>query len=716
MELSKRLEVICGMIPPCEMLADIGTDHAFVPIEAVRRGRAVRSLACDVVPGPLERAGEHIDRSGLGDRIETRLGDGLRPLAEGEADCILIAGMGGRLILRILGERRDISESVPVLILSPHTDVPEVRRSLRDFGRRIESEAMVEEDGKFYTVMRTVPAGTERELPELTERECLFGPVLLRERPEVFLKWLKNGMRKTEELIRSLSETESGRTEKVLSEKTRYLMLLREAFDDTEDGGNTMKTLGSSAYLAAEKPYLQKLLDELLKEYDYVSVLGTDVQAKSYSVSGQGIRIARDTRFTKRGSVVRVRKDGKNAEYSFNHIDDNEIPVIVKKIREELKTMADRLPEGLTVMERGCDGEEKISFVKGTEYELHPEELGDEKIIDGLKKIRETGKARNGKILDCMASANYQEVHKIFLSKNKDLEQNILMTCGAIMAMARRDEEVKDNYRPYSILGGAEILSKMEADVPDLIDVTVELLDCVPMIPGEYDCVCPPDVTGMIVHEAFGHGVEMDMFVKDRALAKKFIGEYVASPMVTMHDGATAWNECGSYFFDDEGTIPCDTIVIDKGILKTGMCDALAADSLGIPGTGNGRRESYERKAYTRMTNTYFEGGHDTVEDMVKSIDYGMYLECPTSGMEDPKNWGIQCMVSFAREIKDGKFTGKIFSPIVLSGYVPDLLKSITMMSETPELCGSGMCGKGYKEWVKVSDGGPYMKARIRLG
>ena len=84
--------------------------------------------------------------------------------------------------------------------------------------------------------------------------------------------------------------------------------------------------------------------------------------------------------------------------------------------------------------------------------------------------------------------------------------------------------------------------------------------------------------------------------------------------------------------------------------------------------------------------------------------------------MEDPKNWGIQCMVNIAREIKDGKLTGSVYSPIVLTGYVPDLLKSISMMSDEVKLSGGGFCGKGYKEWVKVSDGGPYMKARIRLG
>jgi TldD protein len=101
---------------------------------------------------------------------------------------------------------------------------------------------------------------------------------------------------------------------------------------------------------------------------------------------------------------------------------------------------------------------------------------------------------------------------------------------------------------------------------------------------------------------------------------------------------------------------------------------------------------------------------------MIKSVKYGFLLENPSSGMEDPKNWGIQCMVNIAREIKDGKLTGRIFSPIVLTGYVPDLLRSVSAMGRDVRLGGGGYCGKGYKEWVKVSDGGPCMKARIRLG
>ena len=86
------------------------------------------------------------------------------------------------------------------------------------------------------------------------------------------------------------------------------------------------------------------------------------------------------------------------------------------------------------------------------------------------------------------------------------------------------------------------------------------------------------------------------------------------------------------------------------------------------------------------------------------------------SGMEDPKNWGIQCMILSAREIKNGKLTDNFYSPIVLTGYVPDVLKNISMISKNVELTGSGACGKGYKEFVKVSAGGPYIKTKARLG
>ncbi|MBO4819755.1 MAG: TldD/PmbA family protein [Firmicutes bacterium] len=467
-----------------------------------------------------------------------------------------------------------------------------------------------------------------------------------------------------------------------------------------------------SNYIVSNKPVFRKLQQALSEKYGYASVLACDGRQQNFSVSGSGTGISDGDMFGKRGFVARVHNGKAYAEYAGNEISEESIPEIVGIIEGKLASMADFWDRYDTPVLK----EEKMEFIKCTEYEIHPEELGDEKIIAKLSELREKTKALDERIIDCMTRLSYQYYNKLFLSDNKDLEENVLWTNGSMVVLASRGEELKDAYKSFSVLGGAEIMDEMEGYGPRLVKTCIELLDSEPMIPGEYECICSPETTGMIVHEAFGHGVEMDMFVKDRALAKSYMGQQIASELVTMRDGAASAKEVASFFFDDEGVLAHDTLVIDHGKLVSGYADAVSAARLGVEATGNGRRESVERKAYTRMTNTFFEGGTDKLEDMIASVKYGMLLQDPSSGMEDPKNWGIQCMVSIAREIKDGKLTGRIFSPCVLTGYVPDLLKSISMMSEKVELGGGGACGKGHKEWVKVSDGGPWIKAKIRLG
>lgn len=472
----------------------------------------------------------------------------------------------------------------------------------------------------------------------------------------------------------------------------------------------------SSQYLNQVKPLLKELLNSLLEEYSYASILAADSKGKSYSVSKSGTVIKEDSLLSGRGFVAKVYDGNSYGEYSFNEITEGSIPDILYNIKYSLIPLKESLPEGITESQYGELLDEPNVFKESTEYIQNPEELGDEKIVTFITKLSEEGKHFDDRILDCTVRCNYQQYHKLFLSKNKDMEQNVLWTTGSVIVMASRGEEIKYYFKGYSNLGGTELLEEMKGDIKSVAQITLDLLESESIKPGEYDCICTPEVTGMIVHEAFGHGVEMDMFVKKRALAEKYIGEYVASPLITMHDGAAAAKEAATYFFDDEGVPAQNTVIIEKGILRRGISDSQSAMYLNTKPTGNGRRESYERKAYTRMTNTYFEAGKDKIEDMIASIKDGFLLENASSGMEDPKNWGIQCMVNMAREIKDGKLTGKIYSPIVLTGYVPDLLKSISMISDTTVLSGGGFCGKGYKEWVKVSDGGPYIKAKIRLG
>ena len=134
----------------------------------------------------------------------------------------------------------------------------------------------------------------------------------------------------------------------------------------------------------------------------------------------------------------------------------------------------------------------------------------------------------------------------------------------------------------------------------------------------------------------------------------------------------------------------------------------------GILRTANGRRESVHRKAYARMSNTFFTPGASTQQELLESLEDGVVLRNTLNGMEDPKGWGIQIWALYAVEYKHGKPTGRIFSPVAITGYVPDVLADVSMVSGDFELTG-GSCGKGWKEIVPVTSGGPYLRTRCRL-
>lgn len=153
MRLSRRLEEVASFVREGGVVADVGTDHGYIPIFLVKENKVPSAIAMDVRKGPLERAEEHISEYGLEDRIQVRLSDGLEKLKPGEADTVVIAGMGGELIIRIMKQGEHMWKSVGQWVLSPQSELAEVRRFLAESGFRIEKETMLYEDGKFYTIM-----------------------------------------------------------------------------------------------------------------------------------------------------------------------------------------------------------------------------------------------------------------------------------------------------------------------------------------------------------------------------------------------------------------------------------------------------------------------------------------------------------------------------------------------------------------------------------
>ena len=192
MKLSKRLQTIADFVKKGAVVADIGTDHAHIPIYLIKNNIISRAYACDINAGPLEKAKENINYYGV-KNIELRLSNGLEKLKTDEADTFIIAGMGGELIIDILDRGQGFFDKKNTFILSPHTKIEEVRNYLLRKGLKILKEDMCIDEGKFYTVMEAVYMG---KTFSYTKGELLFGKYLIDNKNPVLFEYLKKEKQK----------------------------------------------------------------------------------------------------------------------------------------------------------------------------------------------------------------------------------------------------------------------------------------------------------------------------------------------------------------------------------------------------------------------------------------------------------------------------------------------------------------------------------------
>jgi TldD protein len=261
-------------------------------------------------------------------------------------------------------------------------------------------------------------------------------------------------------------------------------------------------------------------------------------------------------------------------------------------------------------------------------------------------------------------------------------------------------------------LGGRRDFSYYTDDVVNQIATTavnntLKLFDAIQPPAGEMPVVLGPGVTGILLHEAIGHGMEADFNRKNISTYSTMLGKKVAEPFITIVDDATNMNLAGSINVDDEGIPGKKTVLVENGILTSYIHDRISAKHYGVEPTGNGRRQDFQNYPVPRMRNTYMLGGPATPEDVIRQAGNGIYVENVSNGQVKIGEGDFAFYVSQGRMIENGKLTAPI-KDVNIMGNGPKMLANITMAANDLEMYygGAGQCGKS-GQGVPVSFGLP---------
>ncbi len=318
--------------------------------------------------------------------------------------------------------------------------------------------------------------------------------------------------------------------------------------------------------------------------------------------------------------------------------------------------------------------------------------------------------ALSSEIIKVNATLNDQQKRILIVTsdgvKAEDLQPNSFL--GATVTAERNGRRERAHYN----LGGRRDISFYTPAIVDelcqeAVGRVLVLFDAVKPPAGEMPVVFGPGVTGILLHEAIGHGMEADFNRKKISTFATMIGKKVAESFVNIVDDATNKSLSGSINVDDEGTPGQKTLLVENGILTSYLHDKISARHYKVNSTGNGRRQSYEHYVQPRMRNTYMLAGPATPEEVITSVQKGIYIKDVSNGQVKIGEGDFAFYVSQGQMIEDGKLTAPI-KDVNIMGNGPKMLANITMLANDLQMNrgGGGMCGKG-GQGVPVGFGQP---------
>ncbi len=330
-----------------------------------------------------------------------------------------------------------------------------------------------------------------------------------------------------------------------------------------------------------------------------------------------------------------------------------------------------------------------------------------------VRQISQTLEKTDARIINPIVRYAASTQERIFLNNEGCRLRQVIPRTRVFLQPIAKEGDRQDF--DYDSIGGEQGFELVESITPakleEVVHNSVAMLKAIDAPTGQLPVVLDPDMTGLVAHESFGHGLEADQVLRKRSYLEPLFQQKVASELANISDSPAEAGQLGSYFFDDEGIKAGKNMLVEHGVLTHYIYARRSASILGQTPLGNGRRESFLHRVNERMTNTYFEPGEQGVDEIFASIERGVFLEHGYFGMEDPLGGGIQCTSKKGWLIEHGQKT-QLLGPVTLSGRVLDLLQSIDAVTREPFTFHGGMCGKGSEDYVPVSSGGPMIRAR----
>ncbi len=400
------------------------------------------------------------------------------------------------------------------------------------------------------------------------------------------------------------------------------------------------------------------------------------------------------------GIKLRIWDGDKFLESASSKFDEKTIMLLTEELIELAKKSSITQRKELKIDTKNV--EKSVSFEEETldlEYITKTIETYNKKI----KELHEAVVNARGIVLQRV------EEH-IFVNEYKQVHQKIPNSLLAMVGFIQTPKgESKMVYESYVSRTFQENLDKFNNDLPHIKGKIEAMLKAKKLKGGKYKVLLAPHLTGLLAHESFGHGMEADTMLKNRALASQYLGKKIGKDFINIVDYPALEGKHGEFYFDHDGQEAQKTYLVKNGVINTPMADMYSKTNLDLEKSSNSRMEAFDHKNYTRMSNTYFEPGTKPWTELLESIDDGILITDSSGGMEDPKGWGVQIQGNFGQRIKNGKLVDEYYDGFTLTGFLPDIVGHIEDISKEFHIEGGGNCGKGHKEWVRVSEGGPYM-------